>query len=96
MATGIGVVVVSTYLLRDHVRKVKQADMKIAVSALLFSFATFWFAQVLVPIEDFVLIPLFISFALVVYKFANRPSSKEMAVGGLRGELEDSDHVPRS
>ena len=76
MASGIGVVVVATYLLRDQVRKVKQADMKIAVSALLFSFATFWFGEVLVPLDDLILIPLFAFYAVVVYKMANRPSPK--------------------
>jgi uncharacterized membrane protein len=63
--------------------------MKIAVSALLLSFATFWFGEVLVPLNDLVLVPLVLLYAAVVYKFANRPSPKEMAVGGLRGELED-------
>jgi len=76
MASGIGVVVVATYLLRDQVRKVKQADMKIAVSALLFSFATFWFGEVLVPLDDLLLIPLFAFYAAVVYRMANRPSPK--------------------
>jgi len=79
MASGIGVVVVATYLLRDQVRKVKQADMKIAVSALLFSFATFWFGEVLVPLDDLLLIPLFAFYAAVVYRMANRPSPKASA-----------------
>jgi uncharacterized membrane protein len=76
MTSGIVIVVVSTYLLRDHVRKVKQADMKIAVSALLFSFATFWFGESVAPLDDLILIPLFVFYAAVVYKFANRPSPK--------------------
>jgi len=76
MASGIAIVAVSTYLLRDQVRKVKQADMKIAVSALLFSFATFWFGEAVVPIDDLVLVPLFLFFAVAVYRFANRPSPK--------------------
>ena len=79
MAAGIGVVVVGTYLLRDHVRKLKQADMKIAVSALLLSFATFWFGEVLAPLNDLLLIPLFLLYAVMVYKFANRPSPKVAA-----------------
>jgi uncharacterized membrane protein len=74
MASGIGVVVVSTYLLRDHVRKVKQADMKIAVSGLLFSFATFWFGEVVTPLNDLILVPLFLIYAAAVYTFANRAS----------------------
>jgi uncharacterized membrane protein len=80
MASGIALVGVSTYLLRDQVRKVKQADMKIVVSALLFSFSTFWFGQVLLPLDDLLLIPLFLAYAALVYKFANRPSPKAAAV----------------
>lgn len=74
MATGIGIVVVSTYILRDHVRKVKQADMKIAVSALLFSFATFWLGEAVTPLDDLILIPLFLVYLVAVYTFANRRS----------------------
>jgi uncharacterized membrane protein len=76
MASGIAVVAVSTYVLRDQVRKVKQADMKIAVSALLFSFATFWFGEAVTPLDDLILVPLFLLFAAAVYSFANRPSPK--------------------
>jgi uncharacterized membrane protein len=91
MASGIGVVVVSTYLLRDHVRKVKQADMKIAVSALLFSFATFWFGAAVMPLDDLILIPLFVFFVILVYKMANRASPEVtvapegVASGGAAG-----------
>jgi uncharacterized membrane protein len=74
MGTGIGVVVVSTYVLRDHVRRVKQADMKIAVSGLLFSFATFWFGEAVVPLDDLILVPLFVLYAAAVYTFANKRS----------------------
>jgi uncharacterized membrane protein len=76
MAAGIAVVVVATYVLRGQVRKVKQADMKIAVSALLLSFATFWFGEALVPLNDLLLVPLFLLYAAAVYRFANRPSPK--------------------
>jgi uncharacterized membrane protein len=76
MSVGMVVVVASAYLLRDHVRKVKQADMKIAISALLFSFATFWFGEVVAPLSDLVLIPLFVVYLVVVYRFATRPSPK--------------------
>ncbi len=76
MACGIAVVALSTYVLRDQVRKVKQADMKIAVSALLFSFATFWFGEAVTPLDDLVLVPLFLLFAAAVYGFANRPSRR--------------------
>ena len=74
MASGMVGVVASTYVLRDRVRKVKQADMKIAVAALLFSFATFWLGEALTPLTDLILIPLFVFFVIVVYKFANRAS----------------------
>jgi uncharacterized membrane protein len=85
MASGIGLVVVATYLLRDHVRKVKQADMKIAVSALLFSFATFWLGEAVVRLDDLILIPLFVFFVIIVYKMANRVSPKEAAAGIVPG-----------
>jgi len=74
MASGIVGVVASTYVLRDHVRKVKQADMKVVVAALLFSFATFWLGEALTPLTDLILIPLFVFFVIVLYKFANRAS----------------------
>ncbi len=82
MASGIAMVAVSTYVLRDHVRKVKQADMKIAVSALLFSFSTFWFGEAVVPLDDLILVPLFLLFVAAVYRFANRPSPKVAPLAG--------------
>jgi len=98
MASGIAVVAMSTYLLRDQVRKVKQADMKIAVSALLFSFATFWFGEAILPINDLILVPLFLFFAVVVHKFANRPSPKVAAVTepSAAGSAVQTDLPPRS
>jgi uncharacterized membrane protein len=74
MGAGIAVVVVSTYVLRNQVRKVKQANMKVVVSALLLSFAVFWFAEAFVEVNDLVLIPLFVTFAFAVHRIANRPS----------------------
>jgi uncharacterized membrane protein len=74
MGTGIAAVVVATYLLRNQVRKVKQANMKVVVSALLLSFAVFWFGEAFVELNDLILIPLFIVFALTVHTIANRPS----------------------
>jgi uncharacterized membrane protein len=71
---GMAIVVVATFLLRSQVRKVKQANMKIFVSALLLSFSTFWFAETVTSLDDLILIPLFVVFALAVYLFANRPS----------------------
>jgi uncharacterized membrane protein len=81
MGTGIAVVVVATYLLRNQVRKVKQANMKTVVSALLLSFAVFWFGEAFVEISDLTLIPLFIVFALAIYWFANRASPEMVSAG---------------
>jgi uncharacterized membrane protein len=100
MASGMVVVVASTYVLRDHVRKVKQADMKIAVSALLFSFATFWLGEAITPLTDFILIPLFAFFVVVVYKFATRASPavavapEAAAEGGESASRDGRDAVP--
>jgi uncharacterized membrane protein len=80
MGSGIAVVVVATYLLRKHVRKVKQANMKVVVSALLLSFAVFWFGEAFVELNDLILVPLFIVFAFTVHWIANRPSP-EVIVG---------------
>jgi len=42
MAIGMAVVIAATLILHSQVRKVKQAIMKMAVSALLLSFSLFW------------------------------------------------------
>jgi uncharacterized membrane protein len=78
LSTGIVLVVIATYALRSQVRKVKQADSKIVVSALLLSFATFWFGEAVSSPPDLVLIPLFGGFALAVYLFANHPSAPKL------------------
>jgi uncharacterized membrane protein len=79
---GAVVVIVSTYVLRTQVRRVKQANMKVAVAGLLLSFSAFWFAEAVLLIGfggappqwwDLILIPLFAVFAFSVYGFANRP-----------------------
>ena len=80
LTTGIVLVVIATYALRSQVRKVKQADSKIVVSALLLSFASFWFGEAFFSPPDLVLIPLFGVFALAVYLFANRPSPPKVEV----------------
>jgi uncharacterized membrane protein len=72
-AAGIGVVVVATYILRTQVRKVKQANTKVVVSGLLLTFSAFWFGETVVELNDLLLIPIFLVFAFVVYRFANRP-----------------------
>jgi len=78
LGTGIVLVVIATYALRSQVRKVKQADSKIVVSALLLSFAFFWFGEAVLSPPDLVLVPLFCGFALAVYFFANRPSAPKV------------------
>jgi uncharacterized membrane protein len=76
IALGVAVVVGSTYLLRNHVRKVKQANMKELVSALLLSFSVFWFGEIFFVLNDAYLIPIFIAFFLLVRWIANRPVPK--------------------
>ncbi len=68
--TGILVVALGTYALRSQVRKLKQAYMKIFVSALLLSFSTFWYAESVITINDLALIPLFAVYFTCVYLFA--------------------------
>jgi uncharacterized membrane protein len=73
---GTLVVIVATYILRTQVRRVKQANMKVAVAGLLLAFSSFWFGETLLELNDLLLIPLFIVFAFAVYLFANRPVVK--------------------
>jgi uncharacterized membrane protein len=79
LGTGILLVVIATYLLRTQVRKIKQADSKVVVSALLLSFAVFWFGEAFFELSDLILIPLFVAFALLVYFVASRPSPPVVA-----------------
>jgi uncharacterized membrane protein len=58
MGAGIVVVVAATYALRKQVRKVKQANMKVVVSALLLSFATLWFVDVALSVSGLLFVPL--------------------------------------
>jgi uncharacterized membrane protein len=74
LSAGIVVVIVATYLLRNQVRKVKQANMKVVVSALLLSFSVFWFGEAFLELNDLILVPIFILFAFTVHRVANRPS----------------------
>ena len=69
---GVSVVIVATCILRTQVRKVKQANMKVAVAGLLLTFSTFWFGETFLQLNDAVLIPIFLIFAFAVYEFANR------------------------
>ena len=76
IAVGVIVVVVSTYMLRNQVRKVKQANMKELVSALLLSFSLFWFGEIFFVLNDVYLIPIFLAFLWLVHSIANRPIPK--------------------
>ncbi len=78
---GVVLVIISAYLLRSQIRKVKQATVKTAVSAILLSFAAFWYAESATQLDDLLLIPLFILFYLVVYAFATRGTRKHEEAG---------------
>jgi uncharacterized membrane protein len=109
MVLAIVVVVAATYALKNQVRKVKQANMKVVVSALLLSFPTVWaVSEVLsysgllfVPLSrqvtesktllsilttptnltDLLVLPVFLVYAFVVYRYANRPTPQATTVG---------------
>ncbi len=72
MSLGLLIVVVGTIVLKSQVRKIKQANMKVVVSALLLAFSAFWFGEAVVRLLDLWLIPLFIVFGVAVYLFAHR------------------------
>ncbi len=72
IGAGVAIVVVATYILRTQVRKVKQANMKVAVSGLLLAFSTFWFGEAVTELDDLLLIPLFLAFFVLVYLYANK------------------------
>lgn len=74
MGGGVVVVVASTFVLRSHVRRVKQAQMKGAVSGLLLAFATFWFGEAVTRLNDLLLVPLVALYSFAVYWYSNRPS----------------------
>ena len=58
MGVGIAIVIVATYVLRKQVRKIKQANMKVVVSALLLSFGTLWWIEVALKYGGFLLVHL--------------------------------------
>jgi uncharacterized membrane protein len=68
---GVFAVILATYALRSQVRKVKQAQMKEFVSAILLSFGTFWGLEVGVRLSDLLLIPLFVLYLLLGYLFTH-------------------------
>lgn len=67
---GILIIIISTFILRTQVRKLKQAYMKIFVSSLLLSFLTFWYIERFVDVNDLLLIPLFFIYFVTVYFYA--------------------------
>lgn len=87
ITAGVIVVVVSTYFLRSHVRKVKQANMKVLVSALLLSFSAFWFGEIFFVLSDLYLIPLFMVFLFAVYTIANRQVTGQPRLTSKETEL---------
>lgn len=58
MGLGVVVVVIAAYLLKNQVRKVKQANMKVAVAALLLSFGTLWLVEVALRLSGLLLVTL--------------------------------------
>ncbi|MGC8565185.1 MAG: hypothetical protein ACP5R0_01440 [Thermoplasmata archaeon] len=72
LVTGLIIVAIATVILRTQIRKIKQANMKIAVSALLLSFSLFWVLEAFIETSDLYLIFFFAIFFLGVYLFAHR------------------------
>lgn len=85
---GIVIVIVSTYILRNQVRRIKQANMKVVVSAMLLSFAVFWFGEAVLMLSDLVLIPLFVVFVLAARLIANRGSGASPPARGRPATIE--------
>lgn len=71
LGLGVVLVFVASIALGSKVRKMKQANIKIAVSALLLTFAVFWYAESVTQLNDILLLPIFLVFALVVYYIAH-------------------------
>ena len=69
---GMVAVVISVYLLRSQVRKVKQATVKVAVSAILLAFSLFWYLESVVLVNDLMLVPFFVVFFIIVYYLGSR------------------------
>ncbi|MGC8585676.1 MAG: hypothetical protein ACP5RZ_05955 [Thermoplasmata archaeon] len=79
---GVSIILFSAYILRNQIRKLKQAIMKVTVSSILLSFSLFWFTESAnliiknsipsVFLMDLILIPYFIIFFLIVYSIAYR------------------------
>ncbi len=77
---AIIIIIIAAYILRNHIRKLKQAIVKNIVSAILLSFSLFWFTESVnliiknsIPsifLMDYILIPYFILFFLISYSIA--------------------------
>ncbi len=67
LVAGVIIVILAAYALKSQVRKVKQAIMKVTVSALLLSFSAFWYAESAMAVNDILLAPLFLGFLAAVY-----------------------------
>jgi uncharacterized membrane protein len=72
LVLGLLIVVVGTVVLKSQVRKIKQVNMKVVVSALLLAFSAFWFGEAATNLSDLWLVPLFIVFGVAIYIFAHR------------------------
>lgn len=71
LVAGVLIVIAAAWMLKSQVRKVKQASMKVVVSSLLLSFATFWYIESYHAISDIFLIPMFALYSLIVYSIAS-------------------------
>lgn len=69
---GVVLVIIAALILHNQIRKVKQAIMKVVVSALLLTFSAFWFGESVMVLSDLYLIPLFVVFFLIVYYISHR------------------------
>ncbi len=79
---AIIIIIIAAYILRNQIRKLKQAVVKNIVSAILLSFSLFWFTESVnliiknsipsILLMDYILIPYFIIFFLISYSIAYR------------------------
>lgn len=67
LLSGIIAVMLGAFILKAQVRKMKQARVKTAMSAILLSFSVFWYAESIYRVSDIILIPLFAVFYVSLY-----------------------------
>jgi uncharacterized membrane protein len=72
VSIGIIAVIAFSFILQTQIRKVKQAIMKVTVSGLLLTFSAFWYMESVIPVNDLLLIPLFVAFFCIVYALSSR------------------------